>query len=178
MALRLLLYFLLLILINSCCYCKSTESSHDIEKVKFTLKKSEDKQPNDGNKDDEMVVVNVSEFVAKVKGGLPSAKLIANRLNLKLVRQVFPDSDYFLFVQEYVNESERLSGDDLESRYWHHVNRNESRRHRKRDRARDNRRRNLMSRSIDVDEIEKIKRESNVIRAYLVSKKYSIYLRI
>lgn len=172
MALRLLLYFLLLILINSCCYCKSTESSHDIEKVKFTLRKSEDK-PND-DKDDEMVVVNVSEFVAKVKGGLPSAKLIANRLNLKLVRQVFPDSDYFLFVQEYVNESERLSGDDLESRYWHHVNRNESRRHRKREKARDNRRRNLMSRSIDVDEIEKIKRESNVIKAVNCLKKYSI----
>ena len=172
MALRLLLYFLLLILINSCCYCKSTESSHDIEKVKFTLRKSEDK-PND-DKDDEMVVVNVSEFVAKVKGGLPSAKLIANRLNLKLVRQVFPDSDYFLFVQEYVNESDRLSGDDLESRYWHHVNRNESRRHRKRERAQDNRRRNLMSRSIDVDEIEKIKRESNVIKAVNCLKKYSI----
>lgn len=35
-----------------------------------------------------MVVVNVSQFVAKIKGGLKHAQKIANRLNIKLVKQV------------------------------------------------------------------------------------------
>ena len=38
--------------------------------------------------DNSFVVVNLSEFVARVKGGLKQAERIAKKFNLKLVKQV------------------------------------------------------------------------------------------
>jgi len=48
-------------------------------------------------------VVSVSEFVAKIKGGLDEAEKIAKKYNFKLVKQVFKDSDYFLFEKEVLD---------------------------------------------------------------------------
>lgn len=44
-------------------------------------------QPNDYD-DDSFVLVDLSEFVARVKGGLKQAERIARKFNLKLVKQV------------------------------------------------------------------------------------------
>lgn len=42
---------------------------------------------DDGN-DDEFVLINVTEFVARVRGGIKQAKRIAKKYNLKLIRRV------------------------------------------------------------------------------------------
>lgn len=42
---------------------------------------------DDGN-DDEYVLINVTEFVARVRGGIKQAKRIAKKYNLKLIRRV------------------------------------------------------------------------------------------
>ncbi len=52
-----------------------------------------------------------SEFVAKVNGGVARAKRLARQLNLKLVRRVFPDSDYFLFEHDVGHYKKTASSD-------------------------------------------------------------------
>lgn len=47
-------------------------------------------------------VVNLSEFVAKVKGGLAAANKLAEKLNFKLKREVFPNSNLYVFEKETV----------------------------------------------------------------------------
>lgn len=51
-----------------------------------------------------LTVVNLSEFVAKVKGGIKKATELADKFNLKLVKRVFDDSDYFLFEKETIQK--------------------------------------------------------------------------
>jgi hypothetical protein len=52
----------------------------------------------DYEEDDSFVVVNLSEFVARVKGGWKQAERIAKKFNLKLVKQV----DFYLIEAIYV----------------------------------------------------------------------------
>ena len=48
---------------------------------------------DDGNDDnDEFVLINVTEFVARVRGGIKQAKRIAKKYNLKLIRRVSDQS--------------------------------------------------------------------------------------
>lgn len=55
----------------------------------FTMKNvRSDKINVQNNSDDDMVVINTSQFVAKIKGGLANARLVADKLNLKLIQQV------------------------------------------------------------------------------------------
>ena len=52
-------------------------------------KSTEDDQENSEEEDNEdFVLVDLSEFVAQIKGGLKSAKKIAQKYNLKLVKRV------------------------------------------------------------------------------------------
>lgn len=45
-------------------------------------------EPDDREIEDEMSIINISEFVARVKGGERQARRIAKNLDLKLVRKV------------------------------------------------------------------------------------------
>jgi hypothetical protein len=45
-----------------------------------------------------------SEFVARVRGGARQAKKLAKQFDLKLIRRVFQDSNYFLFQYEYPSQ--------------------------------------------------------------------------
>lgn len=93
-------------------------------------------QPTDYD-DDSFVLVDLSEFVARVKGGLKQAERIARKFNLKLVKQVFHGSNYFLFQQEIVN---------LKHKIQKQTNLNERR----------------VRRSLNSDELHLIEKEPNV----------------
>jgi len=60
-------------------------------------------------------VISLSEFVAKVTGGLKQAEILAKKYDLKLVRQVFKDSDYFLFEKEIVEDRSTDKNSSLSS---------------------------------------------------------------
>lgn len=51
-------------------------------------------------------VVNLSEFVARVKGGLGAANKLAAKLNFKLKKEVFPNSNLFVFEKETVRKDD------------------------------------------------------------------------
>ncbi len=60
-------------------------------------------------------VISLSEFVAKVTGGLKQAEILAKKYDLKLVKQVFKDSDYFLFEKEIVEDRSADKNSSLNS---------------------------------------------------------------
>lgn len=51
----------------------------------------------------QLTVTNLSEFVARIRGGIKEANELADRFNLRLAKQVFADSNYFLFEKETQN---------------------------------------------------------------------------
>ena len=132
---------------------------------------------------------DISEFVAKVKGGLSQAKLLANKLDLKLVKQVFEHSNYFLFRQEknskgntmrllneYVNDDGEQEEDGEEEGHYindfNNIHRNNNvtgeaelkrfKRVRKRFRSKRSLKPRLR-RSVDFNELNKLKIEPTVI---------------
>lgn len=64
---------------------KNSNNKSDKNNVnKFDNRENDSKDGGGGD----MVIVNVSQFVAKIKGGFKQAKRIADKLNIKLVNQV------------------------------------------------------------------------------------------
>ena len=70
------------------------------ECVKTSLSSHEDVSNNEifplklnQNHQDDALIVNVNEFVAKIQGGIRHARLLANRYNLKLIKQVTKKDD-------------------------------------------------------------------------------------
>ena len=61
----------------------------------------------------QLSVTNLSEFVARIKGGIREAEELAQRFNLRLVRQVFVDSNYFLFEKEIPNTEDQYKNSKI-----------------------------------------------------------------
>lgn len=78
------LFVLLLVIINLTGCVKTSLSSHEVTNNEiFPLKLNQNEQQQDN-----AIIVNVNEFVAKIQGGIRHARLLANRYNLKLIKQV------------------------------------------------------------------------------------------
>ena len=80
--------------------------NYNIEKM-FSIDKN-NKTNSNLNFHRQLTVVNLSEFVARIKGGVTEARVLAEKFNLKLVRRVFEDSNYFLFERETSNDDKNL----------------------------------------------------------------------
>ena len=193
-------YLIIFILIQSCCIQLAftissskflnnnnindrTSQLNDIsnfndEKI-FNYKDKSAKDNNNNNK-------FVSEFVAKVRGGIRQAKKLANQFNLKLIRRVFKDSNYFLFQYEYQNQIDSFKlhqeknkdvlYDDYEDDYIDYddlINCDQSNNKTCIDNIRPKRikrsslnknSKRLKRRSLQVDELNKLKNEPTVYR--------------
>jgi hypothetical protein len=122
----------------------------------------------------------VSEFVARIRGGIRQAKKLAKQFNLKLIRRVFQDSNYFLFQYEYQNQidSFKLHQEknkdvlyDYEDDYLDDVNCIQSNNKTCLDKIRpkrirrsslDKNSKRVKRRSLEVDELNKLKKEPSV----------------
>jgi hypothetical protein len=153
-------------------------SNFNDEKI-FNYKDKSAKDNNNNNK-------FVSEFVAKVRGGIRQAKKLANQFNLKLIRRVFKDSNYFLFQYEYQNQIDSFKlhqeknkdvlYDDYEDDYIDYddlINCDQSNNKTCIDNIRPKRikrsslnknSKRLKRRSLQVDELNKLKNEPTVYR--------------
>ena len=88
-----LIYVFLILIFIECSISISTTATNNNNNKNFAEKIFNQTEYNNNDSenyenDDDFVVVNLSEFVARVKGGHKQAQRIAKKFNLKLVKQV------------------------------------------------------------------------------------------
>ena len=118
---------------------------------------------------------DVSEFVAKVRGGLEQAQRIADKFELKLVKRVFEHSNYFLFrqehldkntvalVNEYANREESSEFSSARGLNSTDGGETELKRFKRVRRGFKSKRQLRLRRSLDFNELNKLKQEPEVI---------------
>lgn len=105
-----LFFFTLTIILSSTSTSTRTrkKKSNNFDLINYNVEHMYNIQSNDSvqrnkNFHRQLSVTNLSEFVARIRGGVREAKELADRFNLRLVKQVFADSNYFLFEKETQN---------------------------------------------------------------------------